>query len=62
MKTDIFAKIILTVITLSLVWICIKPFAIQMAQAGKQEIVNVNISQVGSRFVGKTLPVHIKAD
>ena len=57
MKTDIFTKIILTVIAVCLVWICIKPLALQTAQAGRQEIVDVNIERVGGFLVFKSLPV-----
>ncbi len=60
-KTDLYVRIVLTVIAVCLVWIVIKPMAIQTAQAGRSETVNVNIQKVaGHRIYGQYLRVEIK--
>ena len=47
MKTEsIYLKIVLTIIAICLIIIIIKPMAIQTAQAGRGEIVRVDIVRV----------------
>ncbi len=61
MKTEsIYMKIVLTIIAACLLVIVIKPMAIQTAQAGRGEIVRVDIIKVGGSWVGKVLPVVVK--
>ena len=58
MGKDLYSKIILTVIALSLVWLCIKPFAIQNANASRKETINVNIERVAGHYI-KAVPVKL---
>ena len=57
MKTDMYMRIVLTVIAVCLIWICVRPFAIQTAQAGRGEIVRVDIVKVNGHYIGKGVPV-----
>ena len=58
MKIDIYSRIVLTVIALSLVWLCIKPFAIKTANANRRQIVDVNIERVAGHYI-KAVPVKL---
>ncbi len=55
MKTDLYLRIVLTIIAVCMVWSIIEPFAIRPATAGSG-IQNVNIAQVGGRHIGRELP------
>ncbi len=59
MKIDFYTKFILTVIALSLVWICIRPFSIQTVYADRQQIIDVNIKQVSGHYVQQAVPVMV---
>ena len=59
MKTDIYLKAVLTIIAACLVLIVIKLYPVTQANAGKKEIINVNIAEVGGMNVFKSLPVTI---
>jgi hypothetical protein len=56
---DTYSKVILTVIMFLLLMILIKPGIVTNAKAG-YEIQDVNIKQVGGRFITNTLPVSVK--
>ncbi len=58
MKSDIYIKIVLTVIAVCLVLIVVKPMAITTAQASRKETINVNIERVAGHFI-KALPVKL---
>ncbi len=60
MKESIYLGVVLTVIAICLVWIVIKPMAIQTAQAGRGEIVRVDIIKVAGHSFSKGLPVACK--
>jgi hypothetical protein len=55
MKTDLYTKIVLTVIAVSLIWIGIN--MTPSVFANKQEMVDVNIVKVSDRFIGPAVPV-----
>ena len=58
---DFYTKVMLTIIAACLLVIVIKPMAIQTAQAGRSETINVNIQKVaGHRIYGQYLRVEIK--
>ena len=58
MKAEsIYLKIVLTIIAICLIIIIIKPMAIQTAQAGKGEILRVDIIKIGGSYFGKALPI-----
>ena len=59
MKNDVYLRIVLTIIAVCLVWNIVKPFAVRTVQAGPG-VQNVNIVQVGSRVIGRVLPVENK--
>ena len=56
---DKYSKVILTIIMFLLVAILLKPGIVSNAK-GDFEIQDVNIKQVGGRFVTSTLPVSVK--
>ncbi len=58
MKIDLYSRIVLTVIALSLVWLCIKPFAIRTANASRKETININIERVAGHFI-RAVPVKL---
>ena len=62
MKESIYLRVVLTIIAICLIIIIIKPMAaIQTAQAGRGETINVNIQKVaGHRIYGQYLRVEIK--
>ena len=57
MKSDMYMKIVLTVIALCLCWLVVKPVAIQTAQAGRGEIVRVDIVKVAGHYFKGRLPI-----
>jgi hypothetical protein len=60
MKTDLYSKIILTVIAVALVWIGVQ---LTPAASAEQEILKVDIVRIDGRDIGpfsKPLPVEIK--
>ena len=57
MKSDMYMKIVLTVIALCLCWLVVKPVAIQTAQAGRGEIIRVDVIKVNGHYIGKGVPV-----
>ncbi len=60
MQTDLYTKIILTIIAICLVWMVVSPIAITPVQAGSKDIINVNIEQVDGRNIYKALPVKVQ--
>ena len=60
MKTDTYLKAVLIVIAACLVLIVIKMYPVNQANAGRSEIINVNIEKVGGRSVFKSLPVKME--
>ena len=60
MKESIYLRVVLTIIAICLIVIIIKPMAIQTAQAGRGEILRVDIVKIGGSWVGKVLPVVVK--
>jgi len=62
MQTDLYTKIILTIIAISLVIIALKPLPfISKAQAKSDETLSVNISAIADRrLYSDALPVVIK--
>jgi hypothetical protein len=61
MKTDIYLKAVLTVIAVCLILIVIKLSPVTTANAGRSEIINVNIEKVGGRGVFRAIPVKIES-
>ena len=60
-KTDLYVRIVLTIIAICLIVIIIKPMAIQTAQAGRSEILRVDIVKTrGLHFSSKGIPVVCK--
>ncbi len=54
MKTDLYTKTILTIIAISLVWICISMTSSAFAD---RNVVDVNIVKVADSYIGKAVPV-----
>ena len=59
MKTDMYLKTVLTIIAACLILIVIKMYPVTTANAGKSEIINVNIEKVGGHSVFKAIPVEM---
>jgi len=55
----IYIKVVLSIIAICLILIVIKMYPVTTANAGRSEIINVNIEKVGGRNVFKALPVKI---
>ncbi len=54
MKTDLYTKSILTIIAISLVWICI---SMTSSAYANRDVIDVNIIKVSDRFIGDAVPV-----
>ena len=60
MKESIYLRVVLTIIAICLIVIIIKPMAIQTAQAGRGEILRVDIVKTGGHYFSKGIPVVCK--
>jgi len=54
MKTDLYTKTILTIIAISLIWICI---SMTTAAFASRDVIDVNIVKVSDRYIGDAVPV-----
>ena len=54
MKTDLYTKTILTIIAISLVWICISMTSSAFAN---RDVTDVNIVKVSDKYIGSAVPV-----
>ena len=56
-----YIKVVLSIIAICLILIVIKMYPVTTANAGRSEIINVNIEKVGGRGVFKAIPVKIES-
>ena len=61
MKTDTYIKTILTIIAACLILIVIKLYPVNQANAGKREVIKVNIAEIGGHGVFRAIPVKIES-
>ena len=54
MKTDLYTKMVLTIIAICLVWICISMTSSAFAD---RDVIDINIIKVSDKYIGSAVPV-----
>jgi len=60
MKLDLYMRLVLTIITLCLLWNVFRPLFIPRKVEAYGDILSVNIERIGGHYVYDAIPVNIK--